>query len=271
MSEPVESSRQSAQHVASGVIDATSDYIEFLPIPYFELNAQGQITRVNHAACTAMQKSCEGLVGRTIWDFVVSSEVRPGREAYMKAIKQGEDPEPVRRNLVNENGRCRTYDMFRSMIRDDRGQAIGMRYALVDVTDSLVAHAEAHQNRVWLENVLASVGVAVVVTDALGFIRYMNPAAEELTGWATHELSGKVIEKAFPLLSYQPIEGAAISHRTALEGRCRGIARVLHRGDHPETVEICSAPIVDQENGYTIGVVTVVRLATDKPAADPVP
>jgi PAS domain S-box-containing protein len=252
--------------VAPSALGATPEYIEFLPIPYLELTAEGQITRANHAACIAMQKNCEGLVGRSIWDFVVPDEVRTGREAYFKAMESGETPEPVRRTLVSESGRCRTYDMFRSMIHDKHGKPVGMRYALVDITDNLITHSEAHQTRLWLENVLASVGEAVVVADALGFIRYINAAAEELSGWKAQELAGKIIEKAFPLLAYTAIEGKYLSHSAALEGRCRGTATILARHGQHQIVDICAAPIVDKDNGYTIGVVTVVRLAVSIPA-----
>jgi PAS domain-containing protein len=57
------------------------------------------------------------------------------------------------------------------------------------------AHEKAHQARQWLESVLAPVAEAVIVTDALGFVRYANPAAEAMFGWSAQELIGRVIEK----------------------------------------------------------------------------
>lgn len=165
----------------------------------------------------------------------------------------------MRRTLFSERGRFRTYEMLRSLIHDDAGKAVGMRCAIVDVTEAVAAHKEAHRSRLWLESVLESVADAVIVTDALGFVRFVNRAAEELSGWKAEDLFGKVIEKGLPLLSYEALEGGPINHNLALVVRCKGIATVVDRERNSLRVEISTAPIVDKENGFTVGVVTVMR------------
>ncbi len=63
------------------------------------------------------------------------------------------------------------HDVHRSLRHDESGQVVGMRLVLIDVTEQALAHEEALKSRCWLESVLASLNEAIVVTDALGFVR----------------------------------------------------------------------------------------------------
>jgi diguanylate cyclase (GGDEF)-like protein/PAS domain S-box-containing protein len=47
---------------------------------------------------------------------------------------------------------------------------------------------------------LSSIGDGVVVTDADGDVRFMNPVAEALTGWPLEEARGKPVETVMPLI-----------------------------------------------------------------------
>ena len=50
------------------------------------------------------------------------------------------------------------------------------------------------------ELVLAALGYAVVTTDPAGFVDYLNPAAEKLTGWSLAEACGQPLEKVLPIV-----------------------------------------------------------------------
>jgi PAS domain S-box-containing protein len=233
--------------------------IEELPVAYFELNAVGVVTCANRAARILHRDQDSDLVGRDIWEFVAEDEKTLGRKAFLAIMASGEEPPVIRRSLYNGVNEFRTYEMYRSLIRDAEGLPAGLRYAYIDVTEAQCSQEEAHQARQWLESVLASVAEAVIVTDGLGFVRTVNPAAEELLGWKAEEMIGKVIEKGMPMLEYTSADQKSLSHRIALEGRTRGIATVLDRARHHVCVEISTSPIVDKENGFTTGVVNVLR------------
>ena len=101
-----------------------------------------------------------------------------------------------------------------------------MRIAGVDVTEAHGAHEEAHRARMWLESVIESVAEAVIVTDALGFVRSIDQAATDLTGWTLLEIVGKAIERAMPVLSYSSADNKTLDFRVALTRRCHGTATV---------------------------------------------
>jgi PAS domain S-box-containing protein len=149
--------------------------------------------------------------------------------------------------------------MYRSLMRDEEGRPSGMRMLSLDVTEEKRELEEARRARLWLESVIASLADAVLVTDALGFIRSANPAAETLFGWRFAELEGKLIEKALPVLSYVSDDPTKLSFTMSLAGHCRGIATILDRESREVRVEIGTSPILNKESGFTEGVVAVLR------------
>jgi PAS domain S-box-containing protein len=174
-------------------------------------------------------------------------------------MESGEKPPVIYRSIYNKDGVYRTYEMHRSLIHDVQGHPAGLRYMCIDVTEAQSVHEEAHQARQWLESVLASVADAVIVTDALGFVRYVNPAAEELCNWKPEELIGKVIDKELPLLSYSSTDLGFLNHRVTLERRTKGMATILDSARQELRVEMSTSPILDKESGFTTGVVGVLR------------
>ena len=53
----------------------------------------------------------------------------------------------------------------------------------------------------WLAAVLKSVSDAVIATDSKGRIKYMNPAAEEFTGWIQEDAVGEDLDKILKILN----------------------------------------------------------------------
>ena len=114
---------------------------------------------------------------------------------------------------------------------------------------------------------LASIGDAVIATDALGRINFMNAAAEDITGWKTAEASGCAVSDVFRIVNEsnrQPAESPA--ERVIREGMVVGLANhtVLIRKDGTEVpIDDSGAPIRD-ESGATMGVVLVFRNISER-------
>jgi PAS domain S-box-containing protein len=259
-------SLESASQIGNKPGDRTGDYppdpIDALPIAYVEVNAEGVITRANHAARTLHTADACEIVGMRAWEFSPEGQAEQDRQNFLAMIQSGEEPPVARRSLLS-NGEFRTYELHRTLMRDGEGRVCGVRAATVDVTEAELAHEDAHQARMWLESVLDSMSEAIVITDALGFIRSVNPATEALFGWKAADLKGKVIEKAFPLLAYVAEGNAKLSFNMALQSRSRGVATLIDRKRHPIIVELSTSPVLDKSTGYTLGVVSVMQRVKD--------
>jgi PAS domain S-box-containing protein len=62
------------------------------------------------------------------------------------------------------------------------------------------AERQLQDREAWLSTVLQSVADAMVVTDAWGRVQFLNPMAEQLTGWAHKEASGRPLFDVVSLL-----------------------------------------------------------------------
>jgi PAS domain S-box-containing protein len=233
--------------------------IDELPLPYIEMDAHGIITRANRATLALHPLERGQLIGKIAWDLMAADEKDPSFAAYCSILETGEEPAVVRRSLYDRSGQFRSYDLYRGLVRDSQGNPAGMRMLCVDVTEATRALEEARRSSLWLQSVMKSIREAVIVTDAVGFICWANPAAEELFGCNAAELTGMLIEQGMPIVSYLCGDKTELTFTNSLECPLKGVATVLDRKGSELHVELGTSPIFDRENGSTTGVVLVLR------------
>jgi len=251
--------KQNSSTSAPGEVDAPCDPFDELPVAYVEIDAKGAIVRANRLTRSLHSSHSGELIGKRAWELMPADEREQSCAALMTAIETGEDPPVSRRSIFTSSDAFRVHELHQNMIRDAQGHAVGMRVVTVDVTEAHKAREEAERARQWLESVLASMGETVIVTDALGFIRTVNSAAEELFGWKAAELLGKAIERALPVLKFVSDDNTRLDFTMALDSRKKGLATILDKERREVKVEINTSPILDKESGFTSGVVTVMR------------
>ena len=116
---------------------------------------------------------------------------------------------------------------------------------------------------------LRSIGDALIATDTAGRVTLMNPVAEELTGWATDEATGKPLEQVFQIVNEetrQPVENPVT--KAMREGHVVGLANhtlLIHRDGSERSIDDSAAPIRDAD-GEIIGVVLVFHDITEQQA-----
>ncbi|WP_171909868.1 EAL domain-containing protein [Aquisalimonas asiatica] len=114
---------------------------------------------------------------------------------------------------------------------------------------------------------LASIGDAVITTDAEGAIDYMNAAAEALTGWSFVGASGRRLQEVVALTEESPGNSLDVLVETCLARGTpvhRSDDAYLHagrRGDE-RVVQVGVSPI-QEEPGETRGLVAVIRDVTE--------
>jgi PAS domain S-box-containing protein len=119
----------------------------------------------------------------------------------------------------------------------------------------------------WWRVTLDSIGDAVIATDAQGAVVFLNPVAQDLTGWSQAEAQGRRLEEVFVIINE--------ASRTKLEnpvekvlqaGYVVGLANhtiLIGRDGRHVPIDDSAAPIRD-ENGELVGVVLIFRDITER-------
>ncbi|HEY6820898.1 MAG TPA: ATP-binding protein [Burkholderiales bacterium] len=126
------------------------------------------------------------------------------------------------------------------------------------------AEEQAEEQREWLQVTLASIGDGVIATDAAGRVRFLNAAAQRLTGWRAAEAAGRPFTDLLQLFDER--NGAAVECplHPALQLRvamsASGEPALRARDGTVHAVDINAAPILDPGN-HLLGAVLVLREA----------
>ncbi|MBE9115933.1 EAL domain-containing protein [Lusitaniella coriacea LEGE 07157] len=112
---------------------------------------------------------------------------------------------------------------------------------------------------------LQSIGDAVITTDSLGRVKYLNPVAEELTGWTFAEAEGLPLSKVFKIIdetTRNPEESPV--EQVLREGLIVGLTNPtlsLARDGTEYSIDCSAAPIRDRA-GAIIGAVLIFHDVT---------
>lgn len=126
---------------------------------------------------------------------------------------------------------------------------------------------QLHEEKELAQITLASIADAVLTTDARQQIRFLNPAAEDLTGWGGLEARGHHLNEILRLFDEDGEEPLILDLTPALE-----LGEPVRLGDHTSllrrdgqgfAVEGKVSPIRDRKGG-TIGLVLVIQDVSEK-------
>lgn len=154
----------------------------------------------------------------------------------------------------------------RAALRDRRRQ-----YSFRDLLIERDQAAEAlREERERYRVTLASIGDAVIATDTQGRVTFLNPVAEQLTGWDAAAL-GRPLEEVFRIVNQatrEPVPNPAL--RALKDGAIVGLANhtVLIAKDASERPIDDSAAPIRGASGEVIGSVLVSRDVTEKKRAE---
>ena len=123
----------------------------------------------------------------------------------------------------------------------------------------------------WLRVTLASIGDAVISTDADGRVIFLNSVAEALTGWSQPEAAGRPLPAVFDIVNEVtrlPVDNPAL--RALRDGTIVGLANhtvLVARDGTERPIDDSAAPIRD-EGGAVLGAVLVFRDVSERRRAE---
>ena len=114
---------------------------------------------------------------------------------------------------------------------------------------------------------LRSLAEGVISTDMLGVINFMNPVAEQLTGWSIREATGRPLHEVFRVALPN---GEALESSGLVSGTPSRTILLTDRDGRPVHIEDTTTPIRDADGSLTGIVVLFRRREPNAPAAAPV-
>jgi PAS domain S-box-containing protein len=147
--------------------------------------------------------------------------------------------------------------------RLDIGRFLLLGVGVSAISEALHRHRRRAEHRgELLRTTLASIGDGVITTDTDGRVTFLNPVAQQLTGWTQDSAVGQPLEQVFVIVSEET--GAVVDNpalRAVREGVVVGLANhtlLLSRDGTRRPIDDSAAPIRD-EYGVISGGVLVFR------------
>jgi diguanylate cyclase (GGDEF)-like protein/PAS domain S-box-containing protein len=267
-------------------VDSFLQLADTLPEALLLLDTSGDILAVNRKAIRFLETSPDDLKGKQLADFLENSS--ENLQQTMRHWSRSRAPIPATikwKHVPHEevsNIQCQGF-LLKPAKGDDRawlvlrcvlGRSITRQFkdltaelerykaVLRKLNVSRKALAQEHERALVT---LHSIGDAVITTDSHGRVEYLNPIAEQLTGWESHMAAEHPIGEVFHIINEVTRQPALDPvHRCLKEGRIVGLANhtaLISREGDEYIIEDSAAPIRDW-HGNILGVVLVFRDVT---------
>ena len=151
------------------------------------------------------------------------------------------------------------------VVRNELQQVVAYEGTIADITERKRVEQAIFEEKERAQVTLQSIGDGVITTNRDGRIEYLNPVAEQLSGWKGADARGATIMEVLRLrdeISHEEIENPLL--------RCLREDKVVNFGEHSVlinrlgqeiAIQDSAAPIRDR-NGRTVGAVVVFRDVT---------
>ena len=174
-------------------------------------------------------------------------------DMHIEAVMRGESPSFDL--TLHKEGGSPVFGQTSLVCRFVDNAVNGFLLLITDVTDRKLAELALYDEKERFRVTLSSIGDAVLATDAQGNVTFLNPIAEDMTGWSNDEAQGLPIETVMPLgdatdghVKMNPIRLALREKRVV--GMAMNIA-LRRRDGKLFQVEDSAAPIRDHRGEIT--------------------
>lgn len=264
--------KQRARHEADQLrmlVHGTTEYAIFM------LDPNGQVVTWNAGAERIKQYKADEIIGQHFTKFYPQEAIDRGWPAYELKVATTEGRFEDEGWRIRKDGTQFWANVVITAMKDERGKLLGFSKITRDMTErkqaeesarrlaeETAARRVAHEERERLHITLASIGDAVISTDAQGRVNFLNPVAEDLIGWMSDEAVGRKLEDVFRIINEdtrQTVENPAL--RALKDGRIVGLANhtlLISKDGTERPIDDSAAPIRDVA-GNTSGSVLVFR------------
>jgi diguanylate cyclase (GGDEF)-like protein/PAS domain S-box-containing protein len=190
---------------------------------------------------------------------------QPQEFPLFRALSFGELVRSEEVHYRRTDGSFAVFSTNSAPIFDLEGRIMAAVSTFYDISERKRAEEALFQEKELAQVTLRSIGDAVITTDALGRIQYLNPIAEALTGWTQSEAQGLPLPEVFQIINETTRERVINPVEKALqENGIVGLANhtiLIARNGHEFAIDDSAAPIRGSD-GQVIGAVLVFHDVT---------
>ena len=232
---------------------------------FYRTDTEGRLLVVSPSVKLMLGYVPEEVLGKNLADYYW----RPEERALF--LRKLQEQGGVARNhetlMRHKDGRCVCVLTNARIYHDADGRPRGVEGTSRDITERKQAEEALHREKELAQVTLESIGDGVVTTDVRGCIEYLNPVAEELSGWTLAEAYGRPFHEVLNLIDESgrapvpsPIDTCLSQGRST---RPRGQPLLIRKGGRAEfSLEVTASPICNRE-GSVMGAVLIFHDVTE--------
>ena len=164
--------------------------------------------------------------------------------------------------IVLPDGRVRWVYDYTVPVTDADGRVTHLDGYILDITDRKQAESELIREKERAQVTLHSIGDGIVRADATGSVEYLNPVAEQLTGWRAAEARGRPLGEVCSVVSETDASPIDLLAPTAAAIPKEG-PQVLRHRDGSEYAVTCTVAPLTAGSPSAAGTVLVLHDVTE--------
>lgn len=239
--------------------------IDTIPLPIYYKNTEGIYLGCNAAYEHLVGQQINNIIGKTIFDILPVEAARLHYEKELDLLKNG-GTQVYEDITFTPQANSSAFIISKTLFFNANGSVGGLVGVMQDIT-----HRKQAEQDIWNEKeralvTLHSIGDAVITTNSAGVIEFLNPIAEQLTGWSNQEAAGKPVSEILKLTNENGDNINAAVAKCLNEGciiNDVGYSFLIHKNGQQYAVEESAAPIKDRDN-QIIGSILVLHDVSEK-------
>jgi len=209
----------------------------------------------------AIQKAAKTHPDLVLMDIVLSGDM-DGIEAAQEIISRYDIPVVYLTAYADEKKlqRAKITEPFGYVLKPFEEKEV---YSAIEI--ALYKHraeTKLKENERWLSTILKSIGDGLIVANRDGFVTFMNPVAESLTGWKQEKALGKHVKEVFHVMDEEKrVLSETLIAKVFQDGSGVNLANQILLGSKDGTeiaIDVSATPIMD-DRGNGTGSVVVFR------------
>lgn len=188
-------------HTESALDEGAEELYEMAPCGYLTTAIDGRILKANRTLTEWIGYDREELLqGKRIVDLLTVGGRIFYETHFNLLLRMQTSVDEIALDIVCKGGNVLPVLLNARQKRDAAGQPVLNRFTIFNATERRTYERDLLAARDLFRTTLASIGDAVIATDAEGRVTFINPIAEELSGWKHDSALGRQIDEVLTLV-----------------------------------------------------------------------